>query len=102
VGSVSIIESEGDVGQTLVIGVYPQVSIPPGVQVLINGEKQFVLGYNMCSSTGCLAEQTIDATFVNSMRNNGTLSVVVADPWKKQITHDFNLDGFAAAYDSVP
>ncbi|MFZ5676410.1 MAG: invasion associated locus B family protein [Pseudomonadota bacterium] len=103
-GRVVMVGSFGYKSQTEPVGVITvplNIRLKAGLALKVDDKKEFLAQFDICSRQGCRVEVPLSAALTQDLRSGKFLNVGWRDANSKKQILRFNLDGFAAMWDSV-
>ncbi len=101
--TLSLIEIEGEnERRAFQIFVPTGRSLPPGIQIQVDGKRSAVVPYLHCRPQGCTAEVPLDDKLVEVFKKGGRVDVTTISFQGQQQAVPVTLKGFTAAYDGPP
>ena len=103
VTSVNLATITGEVNRSVFqITVPTGRSIPPGIELQVDGKKASAVPYSFCTPRICAAEVKLDDTLVGILKAGGEMIVASTNFQGKKNPIKVTLKGFTAAYDGPP
>ena len=103
VTSLNLVEVSGKLKRKVFRIIVPTGrSLPPGIQVQVDGKRAVVIPYTYCRPNVCAAEVALDDQLVKVFKAGGRLDVTSLNFQSKPNTVPVTLKGFTAAYDGPP
>jgi len=103
VTGLNLIEIEGENKRRIFRIIVPSGrSLPPGIQISVDGKQSAAIPYIFCRPRVCSAEVGLNDNLVKVLKAGGTLTVATIDFQGNQQTIPVTLKGFTAAYDGPP
>ena len=103
VTSVNLATISGDVNRSVFqITVPTGRSIPPGIELQVDGKKASAVPYSFCTPRICAAEVKLDDTLVGILKAGGEMIIASTNFQGKKNPIKVTLKGFTAAYDGPP
>ena len=103
VTALNLIEVSGEVERKVFRVIVPTGrSLPPGVQVQVDGKRAVTIPYAYCRPQICAAEAILNDELVKIFKAGGALEVTSLNFQSKPNKVPITLKGFTAAYDGPP
>lgn len=103
VTSVNLAEISGELNRRVFqITVPTGRSIPPGIELQVDGKKATAVPYSFCTPRVCAAEVKLDDSLVSILKAGGEMVVASTNFQGKKNPITVTLKGFTAAYDGPP
>ncbi len=103
VTSLNLIEVSGKVKRKVFRVIVPTGrSLPPGVQVQVDGKRAVTIPFAYCRPQICAAEAVLDDQLVKIFKAGGSLQVTSLNFQSKPNAVPVTLKGFTAAFDGEP
>lgn len=103
VTAINLIEVTGDVNRKVFRIIVPTGrSLPPGVQVQVDGKRAVTIPYAYCRPQLCAAEAVLNDELVKIFKAGGGLEITSLNFQSKANKVPITLKGFTAAYDGPP
>ncbi len=100
---VNLIEIDGENKRRIFRIIVPSGrSLPPGIQLSVDGKKSAAIPYIFCRPRVCSAEVVLNDALVKVFKAGGALDVSTIDFQSNQQSIPITLKGFTAAYDGPP
>ncbi len=77
------------------------VSLPPGVQLSVDGDAPVSFGYSHCSNQGCLAALALSDALIAKMKAGNQAVVTFHTGSQKPVSITVSLRGFTAGFNSL-
>ena len=77
------------------------VSLPPGVQLSIDGDAPVSFGYSHCSNQGCLAALALTGALIAKLKAGNSAVVTFYTGSHKPVSITVSLQGFTAGFNSL-
>lgn len=101
--SLNLIEVSGEVKRKVFRVLVPTGrSLPPGIQVQVDGKRAVNIPYAYCRPNVCAAEAVLNDQLVSIFKAGGSLEVTSLNFQSKPNKVPVTLKGFTAAYDGPP
>ena len=101
--TLNLIEVSGEVDRKIFRIIVPTGrSLPPGVQVQVDGKRAVTIPYAYCRPQVCAAEAILNDELVKIFKAGGGLEVTSMNFQSKPNKVPITLKGFTAAYDGPP
>lgn len=94
----AIIRIAKDGGAELVLETPTGILLAPGVTIAVDGQEAGKAPFTACAPRGCEASITIDQNLINALAKGKAFSVTVKSIRGKDLSLQFQLDGFTKAY----
>ena len=103
VTSLNLVEVTGEIKRRVFRIIVPTGrSLPPGIQVQVDGKRAVAIPYTYCRPRVCGAEVALDDKLVGIFKAGGKLDVTTINFQGRQNPVPITLKGFTAAYDGPP
>ena len=103
VTSLNLVEITGKLQRRVFRIIVPTGrSLPPGIQVQVDGQRSVVIPYTYCRPNICAAEVALNDELVKVFKAGGRLDVTSLNFQSKPNLVPVTLKGFTAAYDGPP
>lgn len=103
VSTLNLVESKGKVERRVFQIIVPTGrSLPPGIQIQVDGKRAAAIPYLYCRPKGCTAEVRIADDLINVFKKGGRLDVTSINFQGQQQPVPVTLKGFTAAFDGPP
>jgi len=101
--TISLVEVTGAVERKIFRVIVPTGrSLPPGIQIQVDGKRSVVIPYLFCRPNICAAEAALNDQLVKVFKAGGRLDVTSLNFQSKPNAVPITLKGFTAAYDGPP
>ncbi len=97
--SAAIREIEGEPQKIMMFMVPLGRLLAPGLIMQVDDKEPLKIGYNYCTSIGCVAQAPVSAEIIDSFKKGGTLTIRTIDVGQKKVGFQVSLAGFTRALD---
>ena len=102
IAQVRVIEQKGAAKKLLSVIMPPGLLIQPGMRIQIDKTNIGTAKFQVCTPQACIAEASLGANLIGSMKRGNEMNIVGIDQARKQAGFKVTLSGFTAAYDGDP
>ncbi len=95
--SAAIREIEGEPQKIMMFMVPLGRLLKPGLIMQVDDKEPLKIGYNYCTSIGCVAQAPVTDEIIEAFKKGGTLTIKTIDVGQKRVGFQVSLGGFTRA-----